>query len=88
MRWQQYEENLAFVKVFCTMLFTEQETPTRSLMDITDYLGWQLSASSAHQLNIMQQNLLQHKISSMLVSLNFPICSKKQYTKSDTIKFL
>jgi len=47
MRWQQYEVNLAFVQVSCTMLFTEQETPAHSLMDRRDYLGWQ-PPSSAH----------------------------------------
>jgi len=47
MRWQQYEDNLALVQVFCTMLFTEQVTPAHSLMDRRDYLGWQ-PPSSAH----------------------------------------
>ena len=37
----------SFVQVFCTMLFTEQETPAHSLVDRRDYLGWQPS-SSAH----------------------------------------
>jgi len=32
MRWQQYEDNLAFVQVSCTMLFTEQEN-TSTLPD-------------------------------------------------------
>jgi hypothetical protein len=85
MRWQQHEDNPAFIQVFCTMLFTEQETPAHSLMDRRDYLGWQ-PPSSAHATTHYEQYLSQHRYQ-FHIGINKLPQMLRQTIKRDTIIF-